>query len=119
MRRLPFIAAAVVAPLVLSGCELLGIESAAQIAERRTAEGKALGAGCRHANRSIEACFELHKRADKAAVFAGWKEMSEYMAENKLEAQPALPAEAAASSPAEAESADAETGARVASRQPK
>ena len=28
------------------------------------------------------------KRADKAAVFAGWKEMNDYMRENKIEAMP-------------------------------
>jgi len=28
----------------------------------------------------------LNKRADKAAVFAGWREMNDYMRENKLEA---------------------------------
>lgn len=76
---------------VLAGCDMLGIESASQAAARREAEGKAVGAGCRHAARSVEQCYALNKRADKAAVFAGWKEMSEYMAENKIEAMPPPP----------------------------
>lgn len=75
----------------LSGCDQLGIESATQAAARREAEGKAIGAGCRHAARSVEACYALNKKADKASVFTGWKEMNEYMAENKIEAVPPPP----------------------------
>lgn len=72
----------------LAGCDQLGIESASQVAARREAEGKAIGGACRHAARSIEACYEQNKRADKAAVFAGWREMNDYMRENKIEALP-------------------------------
>lgn len=82
-------------PLLLGGCELLGIESPEQIAAKREADGRAIGAGCRHSARSVEACYELNKRADKAAIFAGWKEMHEYMAENKIEAVPPPPPPAA------------------------
>ena len=74
--------------LVLGGCDImgiLGIETAAQIAEQKEAEGKAIGSGCRHAERSIEECYQNNTRASKAAVFAGWREMDEYMRENKLE----------------------------------
>jgi hypothetical protein len=39
----------------------------------------------------VEQCYALNKRADKAAVFAGWREMNDYMRENKLEAMPAEP----------------------------
>jgi hypothetical protein len=88
-RLIAFLAA--LAPLGLAGCDALGIESASQTAARREAEGKAIGAGCRHAARSVEQCYELNKRADKAAIFTGWKEMSEYMAENKIEAMPPPP----------------------------
>jgi hypothetical protein len=83
--------AVLVAPLLLAGCDLLGIETPEQIAAKREADGRAIGAGCRHSARSVEACYELNKRADKAAVFAGWKEMNEYMAENKIEAVPPAP----------------------------
>jgi hypothetical protein len=74
----------------LAGCDQLGIESVAATAARREAEGKAIGGGCRHAARSVEQCYELNRRADKAAVFAGWREMNDYMRENKIEAQPAV-----------------------------
>jgi len=72
--------------LALSGCDWLGLESASATASRREAEGKAVGAACRHAGRAIEDCYVLNKRADKAAVFAGWREMNDYMRENKMEA---------------------------------
>jgi hypothetical protein len=81
---LPLIAA-------LAGCDLLGIESASQQAAKREADGKAIGGACRHAARSIEQCFSANKRADRAAVFAGWREMNDYMRENNIEAIPAPP----------------------------
>ena len=73
-------------PLLLSACDQLGIESTTALAARREAEGKAVGAGCRHAARSVEVCYGTNKKADKAAVFAGWREMNDYMRENKIEA---------------------------------
>ena len=83
-RLLPTLLIAAALPL-LSGCELTGGESAEVAAARREAEGKAVGGGCRHAGRAIEDCFALNKRADKAAVFAGWREMIDYMRENKVD----------------------------------
>ncbi len=76
---------------LLAGCDMLGIESATATAARKEAESKAIGAGCRHAARSVEQCYVTNKRADKAAVFAGWKEMNDYMRENKIEAVPPPP----------------------------
>lgn len=76
---------------VLTGCDQLGIESPAAQTAKREAEGKAIGAGCRHAGRSVEVCYGNNKRADKAAVFAGWREMNDYMRENKIEAMPPPP----------------------------
>jgi hypothetical protein len=90
MRRL-LLALFNAALLVLAGCDQLGIESAATVAARNEAEGKAIGAGCRHAARSLEECYANNRRADKAAVFAGWKDMSDYMRENKIE--PVRPAD--------------------------
>ena len=85
-----------VLPLVLAlgGCDvmgILGIETAAQIAAQKEAEGKAVGSGCRHAERSIEECYQNNTRANKAAVFAGWREMDEYMRENKIASMPPKP----------------------------
>jgi hypothetical protein len=98
MRRLA-LPSLLLCSLLLAGCDLLGIESASDVAAKREAEGKAVGGGCRHAGRSIEDCYAQNKRADRAAVFAGWREMNDYMRENSIEAQP--PA-AAASTPAQA-----------------
>lgn len=84
-------------PLLLAGCDLLGIEGASALAARREAEGQAIGAACRHAGRAIEDCYGMNKKADKAAMFAGWREMNDYMRENKIEvvapAPPPPPAE--------------------------
>jgi len=71
--------------LLLAGCDLLGIESTQAVAERREADGKAVGGACRHAGRALEDCYTLNRKADKAAVFAGWREMNDYMRENKIE----------------------------------
>jgi hypothetical protein len=87
--RLHTVVLSIVLPLVLGGCDQLGLESATVMAGKRDAEGKAIGAGCRHGARSVEECYGLNKRADKSAVFAGWREMNDYMRENKLDAQPA------------------------------
>ena len=69
----------------LSGCDMLGIQTPEKITANRDAEGRAVGAACRHAGRALEDCYALNKRADKAAVFAGWRDMNDYMRENKIE----------------------------------
>ncbi len=69
----------------LSACEQLGIDDPAKVAAAKEAEGKASGCACRHAMRAIEDCYVLNPKALKAAVYAGWREMDEYMRENKLE----------------------------------
>lgn len=69
---------------LLAGCDQLGIESATQLAEKREAEGKAVGGACRHAGRAIEDCYTLNRRVEKAAIYAGWREMDDYMRENKI-----------------------------------
>ena len=85
MRR-RFAAPAIVAVASLvAGCDMLGIESAEKVAAAREADGKAIGSACRHAGRAIEDCYTLNRRADKAAVYAGWREMNDYMRENKIE----------------------------------
>ena len=35
--------------------------------------------------RAIEDCYTLNPKAVKASVYTGWREMDEYMRENKLE----------------------------------
>jgi hypothetical protein len=71
--------------LMLSGCDQLGIETPAKAQERALAEAKAIGSACRHAMRAIEDCYTLNPKADKSAVHGGWREMDEYMRENKLD----------------------------------
>jgi hypothetical protein len=82
-------AAVLLAALGAAGCNPFGNEAAEAAAARREADGKAIGGACRHAGRAIEDCYTLNRRADKAAVYAGWREMNDYMRENKLE--PVLP----------------------------
>jgi hypothetical protein len=101
MRRLAHLATLCLPLVLVTGCELFGGgESAEQLAAKRESEGKAVGGACRHAGRAIEDCFALNKRADKAAVFAGWREMNDYMRDNKMEIlapqQAAAPAETSA-----------------------
>ena len=86
MLRLVLSALIAVVALPLAGCDQLGIESPEKIAAARSAEGSAIGGACRHAGRAIEECYSLNKKADKAAVFAGWREMNDYMRENKIDA---------------------------------
>lgn len=74
------------AAALLAGCDLLDLDSADKIAALREADGKAIGSACRHAGRAIEDCYALNPRAARPAMFAGWREMDEYMRENKLEA---------------------------------
>jgi hypothetical protein len=67
---------------------MLGIDSPEKIAAAREADGKAIGGACRHAGRAIEDCFALNRKADRASVFAGWRDMNDYMRENKIDAVP-------------------------------
>jgi hypothetical protein len=95
---------------LLGGCDQLGIETPQKAAERQQAESKAIGSACRHAVRAIEDCYTLNPKADKASVFAGWREMDEYMRENKLEGvTPVVPRPvASAASKASAPASDEE-----------
>jgi hypothetical protein len=105
-----------------AGCERLGIPDPAKAAAERDAEGKAIGAACRHAGRSLEDCYALNERALKAAVFSGWREMNDYMVSNKMETVPSNLAQAAGAAqdvaPAPAEAATTEE-TKPAPEQPK
>jgi hypothetical protein len=74
----------VFASLLLVACDLLGLGPDPRIAQKE-ADAKAIGGACRHGLRSIEDCYTLNKGVTKAAIFAGWREMDEYMRENKIE----------------------------------
>jgi hypothetical protein len=102
MRHTALTLCLVAATSLLAGCEALGIETATQINAKKEAEGKAIGSACRHAVKSIESCFGAYPRAGKAAVFAGWREMDQYMRENAVVGMPAE-AEATGAPPATGE----------------
>ncbi len=77
---------------LISGCEqiadLLELPNPSRDAARLESEGRAIGGACRHAGRSLEDCYTLNGSAEKAAVFAGWRDMNDYMMEHKLEVVP-------------------------------
>ena len=106
-RRLVLLCLAMAAGL--TGCDWLGLESATATAARREAEGKAIGGACRHAGRAIEDCYLLNKRADKAAVFTGWREMNDYMRENQMEAIKPLLSGTGVAKPGGSEKVETET----------
>ncbi len=70
--------------MLVAACDIPGMGPDPRIAQRE-ADGKAIGAACRHAMRGIEDCYALNEKALKTAVFEGWKEMDQYMRENKIE----------------------------------
>lgn len=100
------VAMCVLVAVCLSGCDQLGIETPQKATEKQQAEAKAIGSACRHAMRAIEDCYTLNPKADKSAMFGGWREMDEYMRENKLDGiapvvpRPPAPGASKASAPA-------------------
>ncbi|BEV14530.1 hypothetical protein HBDW_13180 [Herbaspirillum sp. DW155] len=65
----------------LSACDYISsFSKPKQTPEEAKAEGIALGAGCRQAGQSLEDCYQRNPDALKAGIFAGWKDMHEYMA---------------------------------------
>ena len=79
--------------LLLVGCDIPGMGPDPRIAQRE-ADGKAIGGACRYAMRGIEDCYQLNERASKTAIFTGWKDMDQYMRENKMEGQAPAPEKA-------------------------
>jgi len=80
----------VLACSLLTGCDAvtgaLGIESPEKVAAARDADGRAIGGACRYSARALEDCYALNRKSDRASIFAGWREMNDYMRENKIEA---------------------------------
>jgi hypothetical protein len=85
-------------PLLVAGCDLEALLADPRVAQRE-ADAKAIGSACRYGLRSIEDCYVLNDKASKSSVFIGWKEMDQYMRDNKVEGirsamgKPAAPAE--------------------------
>lgn len=70
---------------LLSACERLGIADPAKEAAQKESDARATGSACRHAGRAIEDCYALNPDAARSSVYAGWKEMNDYMRENKID----------------------------------
>ncbi len=82
--------------LGLSACDQveqrLGLEDQAKKEARMEPEAKAVVSACRQSGRAIEDCYSIYSWLPKAGIYAGWREMDEYMRENKLETiEPQLP----------------------------
>ncbi len=121
----PFATLLALLPLT-TGCEqladLLELPNPSRDAARLESEGRAIGSACRHAGRSLEDCYTLNAGAEKAAVFAGWRDMNDYMMEHKLEVVPSLltpdSAKPGASGPANAKPAEHAASAQAAASTP-
>lgn len=92
--KLPVILLA--AATLLSACDQisqqLGLEDAQRKELKADAEGKAVGSACRQSGRAIEDCYSLYRWLPKASIFAGWREMNDYMQANNLGiVEPKLP----------------------------
>ncbi len=86
----------VIATFGLNACDQvmakLGLENPALKEARLESEGKAVGSACRHSGRAIEDCYSIYTWVSKSSVYAGWREMDEYMRENQIESiAPQLP----------------------------
>lgn len=101
-------------PLVLSlsGCDIPGLGPDPRIAQR-DADARAVGGACRYALRGIEDCYRLNDKASKAQVFAGWKDMDQYMRDNKIDGIPANLAQASPPAAASESGAAADTEASI------
>ena len=70
----------------LAACDIPGLGPDPRVAQRE-ANARAVGAACRYGVRSIEDCYALNEGISKSDIYAGWREMDQYMRENKLEGQ--------------------------------
>lgn len=64
----------------LSGCDYAKSLFTPKSSEELYDDGVALGAGCRQAGQTLEQCYSLNPKSVKSGIYAGWKEMHEYMA---------------------------------------
>jgi hypothetical protein len=95
--------------VALSACDRLGMPDPAKEAAQHEADARATGSACRHAGRGIEDCYALNPDASRAAVYAGWKDMNDYMRENKIDE--VKPSATSASHPAVSATASATSAA--------
>jgi hypothetical protein len=70
----------------------LGLEDPSSKEAKADAEGRAVGSACRQSGRAIEDCYSIYNWLPKSSIFAGWRDMNDYMQTNKLEiVEPKLP----------------------------
>lgn len=84
------------ASVLISACDQIGQQLGLDEPQRKEAkadaEGKAVGSACRQSGRAIEDCYSLYQWLPKASIFAGWREMNDYMQANNLGiVEPKLP----------------------------
>ncbi len=72
----------------LAGCDKIETLLTDPKIAQRIADSKAIGSACRYGMRSIEDCYAKNEKASKAAIFDGWKEMDQYMRDNKIDGVP-------------------------------
>jgi hypothetical protein len=70
--------------MALAGCDYIGVQSSTKIEAHKEAEARAIGGACRQAGRALEDCYTFNPRSPKAAIFAGWRDMNDYMTQNNL-----------------------------------
>ena len=107
----PSLLSAILTLTLLSGCDRLGMPDPAVEAARKDADARATGSACRHAGRGIEDCYTQNPDAARAPVYAGWKEMNDYMRENKIEEVKPTMAASASSASASASAAEEHSSA--------
>lgn len=70
--------------LLLAGCDLEALLADPKVVQKE-ADAKAIGSACRHGLRSLEDCYSMNDKASKAAIFSGWRDMDQYMRDNKID----------------------------------
>lgn len=95
--------------VLAAACEQIAVIDGSKA---RDADAVAVGSACRHSGRALEDCFAMYPDSSKAQVFAGWKEMNDYMTSNKMEvvAPTLVKADARADKPAQPKPAKPDKG---------
>ncbi|SFN74769.1 hypothetical protein SAMN05660284_02179 [Formivibrio citricus] len=78
--RLRIIGFALLLATQLAGCDQIN-----DVVNKQKSNGKAVGAACRHSGRALEDCYQRNPKVSKSDIYAGWKEMNEYMQAKKLD----------------------------------
>lgn len=77
--------------VILSLAVFLGLSACDQVNEQLNKQkdnGKAIGAACRHSGRALEDCYRRNAKIPKADIYAGWREMNEYMQAKRIDIVP-------------------------------